>query len=459
VGDVRLLHEMPDEAVVSALALDAALELSNGSGAHLGGAGPADPVVALGGALRRLSDPSLFGVGGTAPAPGAADRLTSPPARQRRRREALVAAAAVTVAGGGALVLGTALSGTPTGPPAAALRTGLHGGVVRLTSAGSGEGPGGVVTGVACTGARTCLAVAAGAGAESLIVRSTDGGSTWSEVAGPEVAGPGMTATAVTCPTARRCVAVGSSAGHGAVLLSADGGRTWTAGVVPAGVTSLSGIACPSSAACVAVGDGDAVPALISSSDGGRRWQWQSAPVGLSTATAVACPTTLVCEVGGSAGRRPAFASTTDGGARWALTSVRAPDRPPAPGTVDAVTCTSPGRCWAVGTGGGAVAVFASDATGTWRVASDGPVPPAGMTGGGGPSCGAPCGGVPVGPALRLLEGHGGAAGSGGRLRLDAVTCPAAPQCWTVQPAAGGFTATATLTATTVASPTATAAG
>ncbi|MHB1583786.1 MAG: hypothetical protein ACYC0E_08565, partial [Acidimicrobiales bacterium] len=135
---------------------------------------------------------------------------------------------------------------------------------------------------------------------------------------------------------------------------------------------------------------------------------------------------------------------TADGGARWAPAS--APDRTGVSGAVGALTCTSPQRCWAVATGRRTVAVFRSDVTGTWRLASDGPVPAAGMADGGGPSCGGTCGGVPVGPVLRLLEGHGG-AGGGGRLRLDAVTCPAAPQCWVVQPAGGGFTATATLTA------------
>ena len=71
------------------------------------------------------------------------------------------------------------------------------------------------------------------------------------------------------------CVAVGDDgAGHYASIIVTDnGGSTWTDGTAPAGVTALSTVSCPSALVCYAGGGSG----IIKSSDGGSSWTVQDA--------------------------------------------------------------------------------------------------------------------------------------------------------------------------------------
>ena len=80
---------------------------------------------------------------------------------------------------------------------------------------------------------------------------------------------------AVSCapsisPSSATCVAVGDDGGHVAsIIVTNDGGGTWSDTVPPAGVGSLSTVSCPSSAVCYAGGGSG----IIKSTDGGSSWR------------------------------------------------------------------------------------------------------------------------------------------------------------------------------------------
>ena len=65
------------------------------------------------------------------------------------------------------------------------------------------------------------------------------------------------------------CVAVGDDGGTVAsIIVTNDGGATWTRSVPPAGVTTLSTVSCPSATTCYAGGG----QGIMKSSDGGSTW-------------------------------------------------------------------------------------------------------------------------------------------------------------------------------------------
>lgn len=92
---------------------------------------------------------------------------------------------------------------------------------------------------------------------------------TWQASAGY---GPLANVNAVSCapsPTASSatCVAVGDDGGNVAsIIVTQNGGTTWSDSTPPAGVTTLSTVSCPSSAVCYAGGGAG----IMKSSDGGE---------------------------------------------------------------------------------------------------------------------------------------------------------------------------------------------
>ena len=199
----------------------------------------------------------------------------------------------------------------------------------------------GLMNGISCPTATVCVAVGGDAAA-----RSTDGGTAWVPATVPLATTVSL--TGVSCGSSADCVAVGMKQvgldSEGYVLLSTDGGASWTAGVISS--DGLQAVACPSASTCVAIGRGTSGTRIETTADGGGSWTGDTAR-DVFQPSAVACATVTDCLVVGSAGTLV----TTDGGAGWT-------DAPVVPdGSVaSAMTCPSSSSCVAVGagtTGGG----------------------------------------------------------------------------------------------------------
>jgi hypothetical protein len=110
--------------------------------------------------------------------------------------------------------------------------------------------------------ASVCSATSGSVPAYPYALRTTNGGRTWTGTKLPSDVG---TLGSIACPTPSVCEAVGahatptSAAGQASTpavvaVRTTDGGATWAAQPLPAGITALKGVACPSPSDCYAVG-------------------------------------------------------------------------------------------------------------------------------------------------------------------------------------------------------------
>ncbi len=131
------------------------------------------------------------------------------------------------------------------------------------------------------------------------------------------------TVHAVSCPTTTLCIAVGvTSVGTGLVLRSADGGRTWSAAQLPIETSELGDVSCGSPTMCEAtVLDASFSDVqVIGTTDGGIHWHVQTvnSQADLSDVETVKCSTALDCVATGSGNNGEAtIILTTDGGENW----------------------------------------------------------------------------------------------------------------------------------------------
>ena len=218
---------------------------------------------------------------------------------------------------------------------------------------------------VSCASATACTAIGyTGNDGATSVVASSDGGETWQWVA----AIPNATLTGLSCPSASVCEAVGLVNSRPGIYRTTDGGTTWSAQPVPAGMTSLSGVSCASTSVCEAVGSGSAD--VIGTTDGGATWSAQPVPAGLNGLTGVSCASVAVCEAVGYGGSADVI-GTTDGGATWTSQTV-----PTGVNQLDAVACGAPSDCEAVGTtsAGSLAVVTTTDGGATWAASATPPV-------------------------------------------------------------------------------------
>lgn len=323
---------------------------------------------------------------------------------------------------------------------------------------------GGAFAAVTCAASAGCLVAGTTAnGAPTLALRATDG--SWST---PYV-GSGTEWSALSCPTSSDCVAAGASGPVPvgvAVMVTHDGGADWLTGHLPSGLTGMTALSCPTTAHCVALAnvtpgrqltqDGNvAVTAVLVSEDGGVTWSRRALAGGALVLDALTCPTPRNCVAVGVTPQRPgttpldAITSTTDGGTHWRRAAVPSFPPPPAAGTsgseilgggLASVSCFSPRSCIA---GGSAGVLSTTDGT-HWSVVERTPGPGAGGLVSGGIlfgqlqmlSCAARdrCVGaftLPTATSLRLST-------DGGRrwhrvastpVGLDGLTCPSRAEC------------------------------
>jgi hypothetical protein len=223
----------------------------------------------------------------------------------------------------------------------------------------------GQADGVSCSSVTDCVVVGDG------IVYTRDGGVSWSTGVLPSEVNGGIHLAAISCPSTTDCVTGGDGPNGSAILYSGDGGATWSTGSFPYG-PGLGGVSCSSVNNCVGIGVGT----VIVSSDGGASWTQTTAASVPSGPNALSCSSESNCVA--VAGYDPnsgtsGAAVTSDGGRSWV------------PGTVAKgvhglarVSCASISDCIAVGENGitsctssnGCVPL--GSATGTIESTSDG---------------------------------------------------------------------------------------
>jgi photosystem II stability/assembly factor-like uncharacterized protein len=242
---------------------------------------------------------------------------------------------------------------------------------------------------VACASVERCWAVGVPgpnptpAGDATVIVATTNGGSTWipQTVAGgstPELSG-------VACPTKVDCLAVGTNgSSSGVAVVTHDGGAHWASATTPPGALAVQSVDCIGLAGCTAlVSNGTAVWSARTT-DFGQTWtQMGNLPSSFVTAGALFCVSGGACLVPGyvptSAGHgQGGLALSRDGGQTWTGASV-----PAGTGVLQAVECPSTSLCLASGSTSTTVSDVAAaqglllrsaDGGSTWSVATAPPV-------------------------------------------------------------------------------------
>jgi phosphatidylinositol-3-phosphatase len=248
------------------------------------------------------------------------------------------------------------------------------------SESGSQELPGGAdLLSVSCPAASACYAV----GRHGVIVRSTDGGATWTS-GGRDVAASNLGTNfgnngafggatigsldlaGASCPTATSCVAVGSL---GAILTSADGGRSWSArgglgapgpdpfdlppeGGSPAKLPEspeahpLDAVSCGGAGTCVAVGELGKIETTSNLDSGGGTWSARKSNTP-NRLTAVSCPSgSRTCFAVGDYGT---ILKSTDSGSSWSSQAVKGGFHD---SFLNGVSCADASHCVAVGVHG-----------------------------------------------------------------------------------------------------------
>ncbi len=162
--------------------------------------------------------------------------------------------------------------------------------------------------GVGCVSTTQCVAVG-DEGGNRLVLRTTNSGTTWTKIT---VTPSGFPLADVDCPAGTTtCVAVGYG---GKIIRSTDGGLTWTADSPPPAY-DLLGVSCISASTCVAVDNGGFILRYASSA-------WTKVATATDSFTSVSCSGTL-CFAAGYRGLRM---RSTDSGATWSTVSSTASD-------------------------------------------------------------------------------------------------------------------------------------
>jgi len=263
---------------------------------------------------------------------------------------------------------------------------------------------GGVLYGVACPTATTCVAVGQDNDDQSIATSGTYSSSSWSwtssEVLSSESSGFSVL-NSVACPETNTCIAVGEDNSAKSVYTigtEVAGAWSWStpAEITPdsSGYGTLYSVSCASPVACVAVGeDGGSQAIVTSASRSGSTWTWTNSSTVASDTTgegllaSVDCPTPTVCVAVGEDGDNYSDATTgTLSGGSWSWLPERAYGVGGFDESITDVSCSSSTFCLAVGQdnySGGQPSYFVGTSTsGTWTWTP--PSEPAGESVGGG---------------------------------------------------------------------------
>jgi photosystem II stability/assembly factor-like uncharacterized protein len=214
---------------------------------------------------------------------------------------------------------------------------------------------------VSCAIATECAILGIDAAGSPTFVRTTDGGTTWTTVAGPSglVGQPATPRTALapsglvtlSCPSPGTCFAIASSPSRSDPALgfvTLDGGTTWQRQHVATGFSPVA-LRCPTSTSCVVTGffqaplDGSTQPvgAVLYTHDGGASWRLATLADAVDARSTLSCASAMSCTATffDSSDSASAVLRTTDGGATWS-TSTRLDGQ-----LATGLSCPSPSVC------------------------------------------------------------------------------------------------------------------
>ncbi len=210
---------------------------------------------------------------------------------------------------------------------------------------------------ISCDGIGFCLAV--GNSYSPIAEYSNNYGATWNVTTMPFY---GDYLTSVNCPTESFCIAAGysyiaaTSTFSGIVVVSTNGGVSWTSAIVPLTIGILKDIYCQNINFCVAVGDTNNGSntidsgAVIVSTNQGLNWTQENVPTGTTSLHAITCPNSTSCLAAGQYtnsydGHQFAVTlASTNSGVTWSINQSIG-----SASVLNKVSCSSISYCIAVG--------------------------------------------------------------------------------------------------------------
>ncbi len=177
----------------------------------------------------------------------------------------------------------------------------------------------------------TCVAVGDDGGNVASVLVTNNGGTTWTDTA----PAPGVTTlSTVSCPSASVCYAGGGSG----IMKSTDGGSMWT---LQDGTFPAESISCFTIDECTAVQGIDIVK-----TNNGANWNSQISPSGTDSLSDVSCSNAITCAAVGVVNGSPAIIGTQDGGTWTTLDQ-------PSVNLLSSLSCSTSTTCVAVGVASG----------------------------------------------------------------------------------------------------------
>ena len=231
-----------------------------------------------------------------------------------------------------------------------------------------GGGAGQASEDLACPSASTCLVL----GFEAVdshveIARTTDAGAKWTLIPLPTSLFSSDTPPSLACLSTTTCLAISSASNNttGVILRSTDAGSTWA--LSKPTTFLLDWISCASATSCGVLGAGS----IVLTSNGGKTWSTKTMPAKAADTAELACPTPSTCLASGFSSS--AIWATADAGTVWHASTL-----PGAAGVAN-LSCGSASACEAVG-----IAAENGQPARMWRTTTAGsswksqPVPPEG---------------------------------------------------------------------------------